>query len=60
VLHRKQVFNPYLIFDQFDTDNDGRVNADEFLLLFSAMKLDGFTAAHFNEVMKLIPKDPSG
>lgn len=57
---RKRPFNPYKLFTKFDADCDGNINSNELLLLLSAMRLDGFTAADFNEACKLFEKDSNG
>lgn len=53
-------FNPYSIFDKFDSDNDGFVNSDELQAIFGALHLKHFTAIDFNEASQLLEKNNEG
>jgi len=53
-------FNPYLIFQEFDSDNDGIVTSDELQAIFGAMHLKNLTANDFNEAFQLFEKDQEG
>jgi len=52
-------WNPYKIFTEHDTDEDGCLNRDELIRMFEAMKLD-FSSTDYYEVSKLIPKNKKG